>query len=157
MPGMPQQGMPGGPMGGPMPGQMGGHMGGPMGGPPTQGGYGSYGGGYQGGYGAPSPAANDPMWGYFTAIAGQVSVGWVQDITVKFLRKRRRIFFSKSISRVFFLQFSNTGLGMSLHWISGICDFGNEGYCPHKQDGKQLIDWTGHYGLKLLFNYQIRF
>ncbi|KAM4537760.1 sorcin-like [Fundulus diaphanus] len=87
MPGMPSQGMPGGHMGGPMPGQMGGHMGGPMpgqmgghmGGPPAQGGYGSYGGGggggggggYPGGFGAPPPAANDPMWGYFTAIAGQ--------------------------------------------------------------------------------------
>uniref|UniRef100_A0A3B5MUR3 EF-hand domain-containing protein n=1 Tax=Xiphophorus couchianus TaxID=32473 RepID=A0A3B5MUR3_9TELE len=51
---------------------MGGHMGGPMGGPGPQPGYGSYGGaGYTGGYGAPTPAANDPMWGYFTAIAGQ--------------------------------------------------------------------------------------
>lgn len=92
MPGMPAQGMPGGmgglmggpmggmpmvgpmagPMGGPMPGQMGGQMGGPMGGAP--GGYGPYGGhpgGHPGGYGAPPPAANDPMWGYFTAIAGQ--------------------------------------------------------------------------------------
>ena len=68
--GMPPHGMPGGPMGGPMPG----HMGGPMGGAPPQGGYASYGGGYPGTYGAASPAANDPMWGYFTAIAGQVSV-----------------------------------------------------------------------------------
>lgn len=90
MPGMPAQGMPGGPMGGlpmgglpmgappmggppmggpmggPMPGQMGGPMGTPMGGAP-QGGYAPYGG--FPGYGA--PAANDPMWGYFTAIAGQ--------------------------------------------------------------------------------------
>lgn len=62
MPGMPQQGMPGG--------QMGGHIPCPMGGAPPHGGYG---GGYPGAYGA-SPAANDPMWGYFTAIAGQVSV-----------------------------------------------------------------------------------
>lgn len=69
MPGMPPQGMPGGNMGGPMPGP----MGGPMGAGPPQGGYGPY-GGYPGGYGAPAPAANDPMWGYFTAIAGQVSV-----------------------------------------------------------------------------------
>lgn len=69
MPGMPPQGMPGGPMGGPMPGP----MGGPMGGAPPQGGYGSY-GGYPGAYGAAAPAANDPMWGYFTAIAGQVSL-----------------------------------------------------------------------------------
>lgn len=80
MPGMPGQGMPGGPMGGPpmggpmgghmggpMPGQMGGPMGAPMGGAP-QGGYSSYGG--FPGYGAGSPA-NDPMWGYFTSIAGQ--------------------------------------------------------------------------------------
>lgn len=66
MPGMPPQGMPGAPMGGSMPGP-------PMGGPPPQGGYGSY-GGYPGTYGAPAPAANDPMWGYFTAIAGQVRV-----------------------------------------------------------------------------------
>eukprot|EP00066_Takifugu_rubripes_P003752 XP_003966584.1 PREDICTED: grancalcin-like [Takifugu rubripes] len=66
MPGMPPQGMPGGPMGGPMPGP----MGGPMGGAPPQGGYGSY-GGYPGAYGTAAPAANDPMWGYFTAIAGQ--------------------------------------------------------------------------------------
>lgn len=73
MPGMPPQGMPGGPMGGPMPGPMGGPMGGgPMGGAPPPGGYGSY-GGYPGAYGA-APAANDPMWGYFTSIAGQVSV-----------------------------------------------------------------------------------
>ncbi|KAK5875152.1 hypothetical protein CesoFtcFv8_027667 [Champsocephalus esox] len=73
MPGMPAQGMPGmpgGPMGGPM--HMGGQMGGQMGGAPHQGGYAAYGGGYQGSYGAPAPAAaNDPMWGYFTAIAGQ--------------------------------------------------------------------------------------
>ncbi|KAM6958227.1 grancalcin [Tautogolabrus adspersus] len=61
--GMPPHGMPGGHMGGPMPG----HMGGPMGGAPPQGGYSPYGGGYPG----TSPAANDPMWGYFTAIAGQ--------------------------------------------------------------------------------------
>ncbi|KAM8905584.1 sorcin [Spinachia spinachia] len=67
MQGMPMQGMPGGPMGGPMPG----HMGGPMGGAPPQGGYSAYGGGYPGTYGAPPPAANDPMWSYFTAIAGQ--------------------------------------------------------------------------------------
>nr|XP_046237994.1 grancalcin isoform X2 [Scatophagus argus] len=72
MPGMPAQGMPpqgmqGGPMGGPMSGP----MGGPMGGAPHQGGYAPYGGGYPGTYGAPPPAANDPMWGYFTAIAGQ--------------------------------------------------------------------------------------
>lgn len=50
MPGMPQQGM-------------------PMGGPPP-GGYAQYGGGYPGTFGAPQQAA-DPMWGYFTAIAGQ--------------------------------------------------------------------------------------
>ncbi|XP_020772788.1 sorcin [Boleophthalmus pectinirostris] len=81
MPGMPAQGMPGGPMGGPpmggpmgghmggpMPGQMGGPMGTPMGGMPPQGGYAPYGG--FPGYGA-APAANDPMWGYFTSIAGQ--------------------------------------------------------------------------------------
>lgn len=67
--GMPMQGMPGGPMGGPMPG----HMGGPMGGAQPQGGYPAYGGGYPGTYGAPPPATNDPMWSYFTAIAGQVS------------------------------------------------------------------------------------
>ncbi|KAM9766775.1 grancalcin-like [Menidia menidia] len=65
--GMPHQGMPGGHMGGPMAG----HMGGPMGGPPPQGGYAAYGGSYPGAFGAPPPAANDPMWGYFTAIAGQ--------------------------------------------------------------------------------------
>ncbi|XP_030008288.1 grancalcin isoform X2 [Sphaeramia orbicularis] len=78
MPGMPPQGMPGGPpMGPPMGGQMGapmggpnGPMGGPMGGAPPQGGYAPYGGAYPATYGAP-PAANDPMWGYFTAIAGQ--------------------------------------------------------------------------------------
>uniref|UniRef100_A0A1A8HL60 Grancalcin, EF-hand calcium binding protein n=1 Tax=Nothobranchius korthausae TaxID=1143690 RepID=A0A1A8HL60_9TELE len=64
MPGMPPQGMPGGPMGGPM------QMGGPMGGGPPQEGFG-YGGGYPGGYGAQNVAPNDPMWGYFTAIAGQ--------------------------------------------------------------------------------------
>ncbi|XP_072316047.1 sorcin-like [Eucyclogobius newberryi] len=82
MPGMPAQGMPGGPMGGPMMrGPMGGHMGGPMpgqmggpmgtqmGGALPQGGYAQYGGGFPG-YGA-APAANDPMWGYFTSIAGQ--------------------------------------------------------------------------------------
>lgn len=77
MPGMPAQGMPGmggppmggpmgGHMGGPMPGQMGGPMGVPMGGAP-QGGYGPY-GGFPG---CGAPAANDPMWGYFTSIAGQ--------------------------------------------------------------------------------------
>lgn len=63
MPGMPAQGMP--PHG--MPG-------GPMGGAPPQGGYPPYGGGFPGsmpGYGAAPPAVNDPMWGYFTAIAGQ--------------------------------------------------------------------------------------
>ncbi|XP_068612392.1 LOW QUALITY PROTEIN: grancalcin-like [Brachionichthys hirsutus] len=59
MPGMPH-GMPGGQMGG-MPGQMGGAY--------PQAGYSPYGGGFPGAYGA--PAANDPMWGYFTAIAGQ--------------------------------------------------------------------------------------
>ncbi|XP_038572561.1 grancalcin [Micropterus salmoides] len=71
--GMPPQGMPGGHMGGPMGGPMGGHMGGQMGGAPPQGGYAPYGGGYAGTYAAPAPApaANDPMWGYFTAIAGQ--------------------------------------------------------------------------------------
>lgn len=78
MPGMP--GMPGGPvppMGGPMPGSMPGQMGGPMAGPmggvpmggaPPQAGYPAYGGAF----GQPAPAANDPMWGYFTSIAGQV-------------------------------------------------------------------------------------
>ncbi|XP_028283383.1 grancalcin-like [Parambassis ranga] len=66
--GMPLQGMPGGP---PMGGHMAGPMGGPMGGGPIQGGYAPYGGGYQGGFGGAPPAANDPMWGYFTAIAGQ--------------------------------------------------------------------------------------
>lgn len=70
MGGPPMGGQMGGHMGGPMPGQMGGHMGTPMGGAPPQGGYTPYGGGYAGGYGA-APAANDPMWGYFTAIAGQ--------------------------------------------------------------------------------------
>ena len=59
MPGMPQQGMA---MGGPMAG----HMGGP---PPA--GYPQYGGGYPGTFGAPQQQA-DPMYGYFTAIAGQV-------------------------------------------------------------------------------------
>lgn len=86
MPGMPPQGMPmgapmGGPMPGAMPGQMGGPMGAPMGGPmgcpmggaPTQPGYPPY-GGQPGSFGQPAPAANDPMWGYFTSIAGQV---WV--------------------------------------------------------------------------------
>lgn len=75
-------------MGGPMPGNMGGPMGGgpmgggpmgggPMGGAPAPGGYAPYGGGgYSGGFGAPAPAANDPMWGYFTAIAGQVTVSF---------------------------------------------------------------------------------
>ncbi|XP_046887006.1 sorcin [Hypomesus transpacificus] len=58
MPGMPQQGMA---MGGPMAG----HMGGP---PPA--GYPQYGGGYPGTFGAPQQQA-DPMYGYFTAIAGQ--------------------------------------------------------------------------------------
>lgn len=79
MPGM--QGMPGGPMppmGGPMPGQMGGPpmggpmgvpMGVPMGGAPPQAGYPGY-GGAPGAFG--QPAANDPMWGCFTSIAGQV-------------------------------------------------------------------------------------
>ncbi|XP_013878204.1 grancalcin [Austrofundulus limnaeus] len=80
MPGMPSQGMAGAPLGGPMPGNLGGPMGGgpmgggPMGGAPAPGGYAPYGGGgggYSGGFGAPAPAANDPMWGYFTAIAGQ--------------------------------------------------------------------------------------
>ncbi|KAM4559685.1 sorcin-like [Odontesthes bonariensis] len=65
--GMPPQGMPGGHMGGHMPGHMGVHMGGA----PPQGGYSPYGGSYSGAFGAPAPAANDPMWGYFTAIAGQ--------------------------------------------------------------------------------------
>ncbi|XP_076004941.1 grancalcin [Genypterus blacodes] len=69
--GMPPQGMPGGPMGGHMGGHMGAPMGGHMGGPPQQGGYGAYGGGYPMTYGAPPPATNDPMWSYFTAIAGQ--------------------------------------------------------------------------------------
>ncbi|XP_019747042.1 grancalcin isoform X1 [Hippocampus comes] len=69
---MPPQGMPGGPMGRPLPNHMGGPMLGPMGGaPPQVGGYAPYGGGYPGTYGALTPAANDPMWGYFTAIAGQ--------------------------------------------------------------------------------------
>ncbi|XP_029023225.1 grancalcin isoform X2 [Betta splendens] len=79
MPGMPGQGMPGQGMPGQgMPGQgmpphgmPGGPMGGPMGGAPPQAGYGSYGGGFPGSYGAPPPAANDPMWASFTAIAGQ--------------------------------------------------------------------------------------
>lgn len=50
-----------------------------MGGAPPQGGYAPYGGGFPGGmpgYGAPPPAVNDPMWGYFTAIAGQVGAGF---------------------------------------------------------------------------------
>ncbi|XP_051914585.1 grancalcin [Hippocampus zosterae] len=69
---MPPQGMPGGPMGRPLPNHMGGPMLGPMGGAPPQiGGYAPYGGGYPGTYGALTPAANDPMWSYFTAIAGQ--------------------------------------------------------------------------------------
>ena len=55
MPGMPQQGM-----------AMGGHMGGP----PTAGYY-QYAGGYPGTFGAPQQQA-DPMYQYFTAIAGQV-------------------------------------------------------------------------------------
>lgn len=70
---MPPQGMPGGPMGRPLPNHMGGPMLGPMGGAPHQvGGYAPYGGGYPGAYGAMTPAAKDPMWGYFTALAGQV-------------------------------------------------------------------------------------
>uniref|UniRef100_UPI003AAEC65F grancalcin isoform X2 n=1 Tax=Centroberyx gerrardi TaxID=166262 RepID=UPI003AAEC65F len=60
MPGMPPQGMP--PQGMPMRGPMG---------APAQGGYPSYGGGYPATYGAPPVPANDPMWSYFTAIAGQ--------------------------------------------------------------------------------------
>lgn len=75
MQGMPHQGMPGAHMGGPMPGNMGGQLGGA----PAPGGYAPYGGGgggYSGGFGAPAPAANDPMWGYFTAIAGQVTVSF---------------------------------------------------------------------------------
>lgn len=67
-------------MGGPMPGPMAGPMAGPMGGAPPQGGYSPY-GGHPGTYGAPSPAANDPMWGCFTAIAGQVSVDKRQLLT----------------------------------------------------------------------------
>ncbi|KAJ3581193.1 hypothetical protein NHX12_016934, partial [Muraenolepis orangiensis] len=51
--------------------QMAGHHMAQMGGPP-QGGYAAYGGPYQGAtYGAQQPPTNDPMWGYFTAIAGQ--------------------------------------------------------------------------------------
>uniref|UniRef100_A0A6Q2YJR4 EF-hand domain-containing protein n=1 Tax=Esox lucius TaxID=8010 RepID=A0A6Q2YJR4_ESOLU len=70
--GGPMQGMPmgGGPMGG---GPMGGGPmgGGPMGGPP-QAAYPQYGGGYPGTFAAPpQQPVNDPMWGYFTAIAGQ--------------------------------------------------------------------------------------
>ncbi|XP_029926431.1 grancalcin-like [Myripristis murdjan] len=68
--GMPPQGMPGAPMGGPMGAPMGGPMG-HMGGAPPQGGYAPYGGGYPANFGAQPPSANDPMWGYFTAIAGQ--------------------------------------------------------------------------------------
>lgn len=82
MPGMPgMQGGPMPPMGGPMPGSMPGQMGGPpmagpmggpmgvpMGGAPPQAGYPGY-GGAPGAFG--QPAANDPMWGYFTSIAGQ--------------------------------------------------------------------------------------
>uniref|UniRef100_A0A3Q4IDR4 Grancalcin n=1 Tax=Neolamprologus brichardi TaxID=32507 RepID=A0A3Q4IDR4_NEOBR len=44
--------------------------GGQMPGGPPQGGYGQY-GSYPGTFGAQPPPANDPMWGYFTAIAGQ--------------------------------------------------------------------------------------
>jgi len=66
MPGMPHQGMPhhqGHPMAGHPMGQMGGQ---------PQGAYGQYGAQYQGAaYGAPPPATNDPMYGYFTAVAGQ--------------------------------------------------------------------------------------
>lgn len=62
MPGMPAQGMPG------MPGMP--PQGMPMGGPPG-GGYPPQAGAYPGTF-APPPA-QDPMWGYFTAIAGQVS------------------------------------------------------------------------------------
>ncbi|KAM3857188.1 sorcin-like [Diretmus argenteus] len=71
--GVPPQGMPGGQMGGPMRGPMGGPMMGPMGGAPAQGGYPQYqpAAGYQATYGAAPLPANDPMWGYFTAIAGQ--------------------------------------------------------------------------------------
>lgn len=50
--------------------QYGGQMpGGMMGGPPP-GSFPHQHGGYPGAFGA--PAAQDPMWGYFTAIAGQV-------------------------------------------------------------------------------------
>uniref|UniRef100_A0AAY4ESV7 EF-hand domain-containing protein n=1 Tax=Denticeps clupeoides TaxID=299321 RepID=A0AAY4ESV7_9TELE len=45
-----------------------GGYGGPMPGMPHQGGYSSH-GGYPGAFGA--PPSTDPMWGYFTAIAGQ--------------------------------------------------------------------------------------
>ena len=69
MPGMPHQGMPhhqGHPMAGHPMGQMGGQ---------PQGAYAQYGAQYQGAaYGAPPPATNDPMYGYFTAIAGQVGI-----------------------------------------------------------------------------------
>lgn len=82
MPGMPPQGMPGGPMRGPMPGNMGGSMGG---GPP-QGGYGQY-GSYPGTFGAQPPPANDPMWGYFTAIAGQVSLDACRNMSVIVFKK----------------------------------------------------------------------
>lgn len=88
MPGMQPQGMPGGPMGGPMPGP----MAGPMGGAPPQGGYSPY-GGHPGTYGAPSPAANDPMWGCFTAIAGQVSVDKPQLLTGIIRAAHVRIFY----------------------------------------------------------------
>uniref|UniRef100_A0A0E9X4G6 EF-hand domain-containing protein n=1 Tax=Anguilla anguilla TaxID=7936 RepID=A0A0E9X4G6_ANGAN len=54
---------------GAMPGQGMQMHGGMMGGPP-QGGFPGQ-GGYHGTFAAPSPAVNDPMWGYFTAIAGQ--------------------------------------------------------------------------------------
>ncbi|KAJ8003477.1 hypothetical protein DPEC_G00148720 [Dallia pectoralis] len=63
--------MGGGPMGG---GPMGGGPmgGGPMGGGPPQGGFPQYGGGFNGTFAAPpQQPVNDPMWGYFTAIAGQ--------------------------------------------------------------------------------------
>nr|XP_020441746.1 grancalcin-like isoform X3 [Monopterus albus] len=63
--GMPPQGMQRGPMGGPMGGQMGSTL---MGGPAPQGGYPPYGGGT---FGGQPPTASDPMWGSFTAIAGQ--------------------------------------------------------------------------------------
>ncbi|XP_057680976.1 grancalcin [Corythoichthys intestinalis] len=68
---MPGQGMPGGPMGVPIPNNMSGPIGGPMGGAlPQAGGFPPYGGVYPA-YGTAGPAVNDPVWGYFTAIAGQ--------------------------------------------------------------------------------------